>query len=67
MINQDLSKHQINTITGNNPASTKRCRERGSENASRVKQSSEDASRGKQSIGGVVPLQPARPRRGDTS
>ena len=63
----DWSKHRIKTNTGNNRASTERCLDGGSENASRVKQSSEDASRGKQNIGGVVPLQPARPRRGDTS
>jgi hypothetical protein len=51
------SKYPIFTNTGNNRASTERCRERGSENANRAKQS----------IGGVVPLQPACPRRGDTS
>ena len=45
------------TNTGKNGASKKNCLEGGSENPSRAKQS----------IGGVVPLQPACPRRGDTS
>jgi hypothetical protein len=48
----DWSKHQIKTNTGNNRASTERCLDGGSENASRVKQS----------IGGVCPYDRQRAR-----
>ena len=46
----------IITNTGSNRVSTERCREGGTENESRATRALE-----------VVPLQPARPRRGDTS